>query len=86
MPEDLTQPELGALTHGRRALVFATEAGESHLKVDVVRGVRPILLGDLRRLPAAVNAARFTMGVCLDQTRLVLLIDLVETVKAQGRH
>ncbi|WP_224241350.1 Frizzy aggregation protein FrzB [Hyalangium gracile] len=86
LPEDLSRVELGELKHGRRALVFSTEEGESHLKVDVVRGVRPIPVGDLRRLPPAVNAARFTIGACLDQARLVLLIDLVETAKTQGRH
>jgi chemotaxis signal transduction protein len=86
LPEDLSLPELGALKRGSRALVFSTEEGESHLKVDGVRGVRPIPISDLRRLPAAVNAARFTIGACLDQARLVLLIDLVETAKTQGRH
>jgi chemotaxis signal transduction protein len=87
LPEDLFLPELGALKRGSRALVFSTSEGEAHLKVDGVRGVRPIPVTDLRRLPAAVNAARFTIGACLDQARLVLLIDLVETAKTQeGRH
>ncbi len=86
LPEDLSLPELGALKRGGRALVFSTSEGEAHLKVDAVRGVRPIPIADLRRLPATVNAARFTIGACLDQARLVLLIDLVETAKTQGRH
>lgn len=86
LPQDLSLPELGALHRGSRALVFSTSEGEAHLKVDGVRGVRPIPIGDLRRLPPAVNAARFTIGACLDQARLVLLIDLVETAKTQGRH
>ncbi|WP_224371276.1 Frizzy aggregation protein FrzB [Hyalangium versicolor] len=86
LPEDIARPELGQLHRGRRALVFATEEGEAHLKVDVVQGVRPISVRDLRRLPPAVNASRFTIGACLDQARLVLLIDLVETAKTQGRH
>jgi chemotaxis signal transduction protein len=86
LPEDLSRPELGALRRGTRALVFSTSEGEAHLKVDAVRGVRPIPVADLRRLPPAVNAAHFTIGACLDQARLVLLIDLVETAKAQGRH
>jgi chemotaxis signal transduction protein len=86
LPEDLFLPELGALKRGSRALVFSTSEGEAHLKVDGVRGVRPIPVTDLRRLPAAVNASRFTIGACLDQARLVLLIDLVETAKTQGRH
>jgi chemotaxis signal transduction protein len=86
LPEDLSRPELGALHRGGRALVFSTPEGEAHLKVDAVRDVRPILIADLRRLPPAVSAAPFTIGACLDRTRLVLLIDLVETAKTQGRH
>lgn len=86
LPGDLARPELGALARGLRALVFDTPEGEVHLKVDVVRGVRPIPVADLRRLPEAVTAAPFTIGVCLDEARPVLLIDLVETAKTQGRH
>lgn len=86
LPEDISEPKLGELRRGGRALVFATSEGEAHLKVDAVRGVKPILIADLRRLPAAVCAAPFTIGACLDQTRLVLLIDLVETARTQGRH
>jgi hypothetical protein len=86
LPEDLAVPELGLLHRGGRALVFATPEGEKHLKVDAVRDVRPILIANLRRLPPAVSAAPFTIGACLDQTRLVLLIDLAETAKTQGRH
>jgi hypothetical protein len=86
LPGDLALPELGALHRGTRALVFATPEGEGHLKVDMVHAVRPIPIADLRRLPPAVNAAPFTIGACLDRARLVLLIDLVETAKTQGRH
>lgn len=86
LPQDLSRAELGILTHGNRALVFHTPQGEAHLKVDRVHGVRPIPVTDLRRLPPAVNAAAFTIGACLEQARLVLLIDLVETAKTQGRH
>jgi hypothetical protein len=86
LPEDLSVPSLGEMRRGGRALVFSTSEGEAHLKVDGVRGVKPILIADLRRLPPAVNAAPFTIGACLDQTRLVLLIDLVETARTQGRH
>jgi hypothetical protein len=86
LPEDISRPELGPLHRGGRALVFSTPEGEAHLKVDAVRDVRPILIADLRRLPPAVSAAPFTIGACLDRTRLVLLIDLVETAKTQGRH
>jgi chemotaxis signal transduction protein len=86
LPGDLVRPELGALHQGRRALVFDTPEGEEHLKVDVVRGVRAINVADLRRLPAAVTASSFAIGVCLEEARPVLLIDLVETAKTQGRH
>ncbi|MBN1206234.1 MAG: Frizzy aggregation protein FrzB [Myxococcaceae bacterium] len=86
LPEDLALPELGPLRSGGRALVFETSQGESHLKVDVVQGVRPIPVTELRRLPRAASAAPFTIGACLDQARLVLLIDLVETARTQGRH
>ena len=86
LPEDLSLPELGPLARGGRALVFSTPGGEAHLKVDAVHGVRPIPIADLRRLPPAVSAAPFTIGACLEDTRLVLLIDLVETAKTQGRH
>lgn len=87
LPEDIVLPELGQPSRGGRAIVFETPEGEGHLKVDVVRGVRPVPLNSLRRLPAAVSAATFTVGVCLDDDRRpVLLIDLVETAKTQGRH
>ena len=87
LPEDIVLPELGQPARGGRAIVFETPEGEGHLKVDVVRGVRPVPLNSLRRLPAAVSAATFTVGVCLDDDRRpVLLIDLVETAKTQGRH
>jgi chemotaxis signal transduction protein len=86
LPGDLVLPELGAPTRGTRALVFDTPEGEGHLKVDVVRGVRPIPLVALRRIPSVAAAAPFAIGLCLDDTRPVLLIDLVETAKTQGRH
>jgi chemotaxis signal transduction protein len=86
LPHDLSRAELGILSQGNRALVFLTSQGEVHLKVDGVHGVRPIPVADLRVLPPLVNAAHFMIGACLDQARLVLLIDLVETAKTQGRH
>ncbi|SES77740.1 Frizzy aggregation protein FrzB [Stigmatella erecta] len=87
LPGDLVRPELGALHQGRRALVFDTPEGEAHLKVDAVRGVRPINIADLRRLPVAVTASSFAIGVCLEEeAHPILLIDLVETAKTQGRH
>ncbi len=86
LPGDPALAELGELRRGTRVLVFNTAQGESHLRVDGVQGVRPVPVTELRRLPPVVNAATFTIGACLDQARLVLLIDLVETAKTQGRH
>ncbi|MBU8894477.1 Frizzy aggregation protein FrzB [Corallococcus sp. H22C18031201] len=88
LPEDITLPDLGLPHRGLRALVFDTPEGEGHLKVDAVNGVRSIPVAALRRMPAAVAAAPYAVGVCLDEQapRPVLLIDLVETAKTQGRH
>lgn len=85
-PEDLSLAELGTLKRGNRALVFETTEGEGHLKVDAIRGVRPVPIVALRRLPPVASAASYTVGVFLDEERPVLLIDLVETLNAQGRH
>ncbi|RKG69795.1 Frizzy aggregation protein FrzB [Corallococcus terminator] len=88
LPDDLTVRELGVPHRGLRALVFDTPEGEGHLKVDGVNGVRPVALAVLRRMPAAVAAAPYAVGICLDEEskRPVLLIDLAETLKTQGRH
>jgi hypothetical protein len=86
LPDDLTIAELGSLKRGNRALVFETSEGEGHLKVDAIRGVRPVPIVALRRLPPAASAASYTVGVFLDEERPVLLIDLVETLNSQGRH
>jgi chemotaxis signal transduction protein len=86
LPDDLTVEGLGPLKRGGRALVFDTPEGEGHLKVDAIRGVRPVPIVDLRRLPQVVAAAPYAVGVFLDQERPVMLIDLVETLNAQGRH
>lgn len=85
-PDDLELPGLGALARGGRALVFDTPEGENHLKVDAIRGVRPVPILELRRLPIVAGAAPYTVGVFLDKERPVMLIDLVETLNAQGRH
>jgi chemotaxis signal transduction protein len=85
-PEDLSLEELGPLKRGNRALVFDTPEGEGHLKVDDIRGVRPVSFMALRRLPPVAAAAPYAVGVFLDEERPVLLIDLVETLNAQGRH
>jgi chemotaxis signal transduction protein len=87
LPDDLMLPELGLLHRGNRAIVFDTPEGEGHLKVDGVRGVRSIPVSSLRRMPPTAGAAPYAVGVCLeDQDRAVLLIDLAETAKSQGRH
>ena len=86
LPDDLELPGLGKLKRGNRAIVFETPEGEGHLKVDAIRGVRPVPIVDLRRLPVVAGAAPYAVGVFLDQERLVMLIDLVETLNAQGRH
>ena len=93
-PDDLELEGLGALKRGNRAIVFDIPAelvpegehSEAHLKVDTIRGVRPVPIMDLRRLPPTAGAAPYTVGVFLDQERPVMLIDLVETLNAQGRH
>jgi chemotaxis signal transduction protein len=90
LPDDLTVRDLGLPHKGHRALVFDTPEGEGHLKVDAVNGVRSIPLAGLRRMPAAAAAASYAVGVCLgldaEAGRPVLLIDLAETLKTQGRH
>jgi len=85
-PDDPVLAELGPLKRGNRALVFDTPEGEGHLKVDTIRGVRPVSIMALRRLPPVVFAASYAVGVFLDEERTVMLIDLVETLNAQGRH
>jgi hypothetical protein len=86
-PDDLVVEGLGPLKRGNRALVFDTPEGEGHLKVDTIRGVRPVPIGALRRLPPVAFAASYAVGVFLDEEdRPVMLIDLVETLNAQGRH
>ncbi|WP_257447069.1 Frizzy aggregation protein FrzB [Archangium lipolyticum] len=86
-PDDLELEGLGPLKRGNRALVFDTPEGEGHLKVDTIRGVRPVPIVALRRLPSVVFAAPYTVGVFLDEKdRPVMLIDLVETLNDQGRH
>jgi hypothetical protein len=79
--------DLGALKRGNRAIVFDTPEGEGFLRVDAIRGVRPTPIVSLRRLPLAVVAAPYAIGLVLDEKdRPVMLIDLVATLKAQGRH
>ena len=79
--------DLGPLKRGNRAIVFDTPEGEAYLRVDSISGVRPTPIVSLRRLPSAVIAAPYAIGLVLEEeARLVMLIDLVATLKAQGRH
>ena len=87
LPEDPVLPELGPLRRGNRVLVFDTPEGEGHLRVDGIRGVRPVSLQSLRRLPPVVAAAPYAIGVYLDEARPILLIDLLgTTTSSEGRH
>ncbi|WP_164014226.1 Frizzy aggregation protein FrzB [Pyxidicoccus trucidator] len=86
LPDDLTLPGLGLPHRGHRAIVFDTPEGEGHLKVDAVHAVRAIPLNSLRRMPPTAGAAPYAVGVCLEEARAVLLIDLVETARTQGNQ
>lgn len=80
---------LGALDPARgpgRSLVFRTPQGFGQLKVDGVQGVRPVAVDTLRRLPAPAATQPYAIGVWLDGDKPVLLIDLVEMHRTQGRH
>lgn len=86
LAEDHALETLGALRQGARALIFDTDDGERHLRVDAVVGVRTVPIEALRRLPVAAAAPDYAIGVCLaDEAQPVLLLDLVATEKAQGR-
>jgi hypothetical protein len=52
--------------------------------VDAVHAVRTIPFSSLRRMPPTAGAAAYAVGVCLEEARTVLLIDLVETARTQG--
>ncbi|WP_370459038.1 Frizzy aggregation protein FrzB [Aggregicoccus sp. 17bor-14] len=89
LPDDFSVPELGVLRQGARALVFQLPEGEGHLRVDAVRGVRPVPLNALRRMPPPAGAPPYAVGLCLDaaedpaqDSAPVLLIDLAETVNS----
>ncbi|MHB8876520.1 MAG: Frizzy aggregation protein FrzB [Myxococcaceae bacterium] len=84
-PEEQPGP-LGEAVVSSRALVFQTPEGLGSLKVDMVRGVRQVAIDSLRRLPPAAAAQPYAIGVWLDGDKPVLLIDLVEMHKKQGRQ
>lgn len=74
---------LGPPTKGSRALVFDTGHGhERRLAVDHVLGVSRVPVSSLRRMPPAVNAAKYSIGAWLDGEAPVLLIDLLAMVPA----
>ncbi len=76
-PTESIGAPLGPCAVGRRALVFSPDpAVERRLAIDQVLGVTRVPLSALRRLPRAVNAARFTIGAWLDGEEPVLLVDL----------
>jgi len=74
---------LGRPAHGRRALVFQSSEGEEQLAVDFVHGVRAVAADTLRRLPVAIPAPPYTIGIWLDGEKPVLLISLNDTLKAK---
>jgi hypothetical protein len=68
-----------------KALVFQSPRGEHSLRVDRVLGVRTAATTDLRRVPPAAGQKGYAMGVWLDGGAPLLLVDLLETLKFQGR-
>lgn len=82
-PTQTVGQPLGAPARGGRALVFAVGHGlERRLAVDQVFGVSRVPLGSLRRMPAAVRAAPFSIGAWLDGDVTILLVDLLAMVPA----
>ena len=84
--ESVGQP-VGPPSVGGRSLVFEIGRGhERRLTVDQVMGVSRVPLNSLRRMPPAVNAARFSIGAWLDGDATVLLIDLLATVPSDPKE
>ena len=84
--ESVGQP-LGRPSVGSRSLVFDIGLGhERRLTVDQVMGVSRVPLTSLRRMPPAVNAARFSIGAWLDGDQTVLLIDLLAMVPTDPKE
>lgn len=73
-------PALGHLLEGRRALVFHTNSGEAQLKVDAIRGVVPVTVDRLRRMPPAATRSPLAVGLYLSDERPIVLIDLPQTL------
>lgn len=84
-PTESVGAPLGKPNTGGRALVFDLGKGhERRLAVDQVMGVSRVPITSLRRMPPAVNAAKFSIGAWLDGDSPVLLIDL-HAIVGEGR-
>jgi chemotaxis signal transduction protein len=78
---------LGPLREGGRALLFEGEPGKAHgLVVDVVEGVKRLPCNDLRRVPELAGVEPYTVGLWLDGSNVVFLIDLNEGLKFHQRQ
>jgi hypothetical protein len=72
---------LGIPRVGARSLIFEVEPGlERRLTVDRVLAVSRVPVPSLRRMPAAVHAASFSVGAWLDGETPVMLVDLLSMV------
>ncbi len=70
-------------TKDARALVVRTDSGEGRVRVDAVHGVSAVPVDALRRLPAAAAGVSYAIGVWLRRDHPVLLVDLLEMLKAK---
>jgi len=85
-PDALRVTALGTPLRGLRAIVFDTDEGQFQLAVDAVHGLRVVELDSLRRLPLVAATLPCNIGIWLDGEKPVLLLDLKETLKEQGRQ
>lgn len=70
---------LGAISQGKRALIFTAESHrEIGLPIDELLGVHSVPLDDLRRMPLVAQSP-FVIGVWIDRDRPILLVDLQAT-------
>jgi chemotaxis signal transduction protein len=77
--EAVVLPNMEGSPDSPRALVFGVPGSaprEAQLRVDVVRGVMQVQVGQLRRMPPAASARPWAVGLWLDGDRPVVLIDL----------
>lgn len=85
-PSSIELAGLGKPSVGSRSLVFGVGDEEAGLKVDLVRGISAVGVDRIRRMPSVAMAEPYAVGVYLDGEQAVVLIDLVETRKFQGRQ